>query len=68
MIKELVRKCPTNVFRILNNPSYEIDNHLVGNKYVAHHHSEVFATMLEVENEENLSKLGLLNSVSYNII
>ena len=40
-----------------------MENHLVGNKYVAQHHSEALATMLEVENEENLSKLGLSNFV-----
>ena len=40
-----------------------MDNHFVGNKYDAQHHSEALATMLEVENEENLSKLGLSNSV-----
>ena len=36
-----------------------MNNYLVGNKYVA----TSLATMLEVENEENLSKLGLPNSV-----
>ena len=40
-----------------------MDNHFVGNKYVAQHHLEALATMLEVENEENLGKLGLSNSV-----
>jgi len=66
--KELIRKCSINVLRILNldieqSKHFEMDNHLIGNKYIAQHHSE--ATMLEVENEreENLSKLGLSNSV-----
>ena len=64
-----MRKCPTNVLRILNldieqqSERYKMDNHFVGNKYVAQHHLEVLATMLENENEENLSKLGLSKSV-----
>ena len=68
VVKELVRKCPINILRILNldieqqSERYEMDNHLVGNKYVAQHHLEALATMLEVETEENLSKLGLSNS------
>ena len=40
-----------------------MDNHFVGNKYVAQHHLEALATMLKVENEEHLSKFGLSNTV-----
>ena len=68
--KELIHKCSVNVLRILNlaieqSKHFEMDNHLIRNKYIAQHHSEALATMLEVENEreENLSKLGLSNSV-----
>jgi len=56
MVKELVRKSQStfSVFWILDIEQqferYEMDNHLVENKYVAQHHSE---TQLEVENEEN---------------
>jgi len=35
-----------------------MNNQLVGNKYVAQNHLKALATMLEVENEENLSKLS----------
>jgi len=53
--------------RILNldigqqSERYEMD-HLIGNKYVAQHHSEALATM-EVKNEEKLSKVWAVNSV-----
>jgi len=65
---------PNQAFHILNldieqSECYEIDNHLVGNKYVAQHHSEVLAAMLEIENEENLSKFGcqiLFIKISFN--